>query len=139
MLLRDAEAVLDLPGIHTIARYPFALAAAGDAAVFHGRLDRAEQLCQEALDAASVPSDELAGLCLRGSRRVAYALGNASRAVEYLERVGELLPPLGNPSMLIWSSRRPRRLPIEQRTLPPVPPTQDERHLRWPARRAIPV
>ena len=46
--------------------------AAGAAASFHGMFDRAEQLCQEALDAAGEPDDELAGLAflVRGQRAV---------------------------------------------------------------------
>ena len=59
-VLRDAEAILDLPGIETIEHYPFVLAAAGGAAMLHGMFDRAEQLCQEALDAGGEPNDELA-------------------------------------------------------------------------------
>ena len=58
--------------------------------LFHGRLDRAEQLCRQALDAASVPSDELAAFIFRVRSRVAYSLGDVSRAVEYLEQRGEL-------------------------------------------------
>ena len=45
VLLRDAEAVLELPSIHTIQRYPFALVAGALPPLFHGRYDRAEQLC----------------------------------------------------------------------------------------------
>ena len=43
VLLRDAEAVLELPGIETIERYPFVLATAGAAAVLprHVRPSRA--------------------------------------------------------------------------------------------------
>ncbi len=49
-MLRDAEAILELPSIRSIERYPFALAAAASAALFHGALERSEQLCQQALD-----------------------------------------------------------------------------------------
>ena len=77
VLLRDAEAVLELPGIETIERYPFVLAAAGGAAVFHGMFDRAEQLCQEALDAAGEPNDELAGFAFMRTRH-ALSTGSAT-------------------------------------------------------------
>jgi tetratricopeptide (TPR) repeat protein len=60
-LLRDADAVLQLPSIHTIPRYPYAIMAGAVAALFHGRYDRAEQLCQQALDVAGEPDDELEG------------------------------------------------------------------------------
>jgi predicted ATPase/class 3 adenylate cyclase len=101
VLLSDAEAVLDLPSIDTIARYPLALAAAGNAAYFHGRLDRAEQLCQEALDAASVPSDELAAFTFVLRGRVAYSHGDANRAVEYLERAVSSSRRVGDLPMLV--------------------------------------
>ena len=61
VLLRGADAVLQLPSIHTIRRYPYAIRAGALAALFHGLYDRAEQLCRQALDAAGELDDELEG------------------------------------------------------------------------------
>ena len=103
MLLRDAEAVLELPGIETIERYPFVLAAAGAAAVFHGMFDRAEQLCQEALDAAGEPNDELAGLAFIVRAIARYGLGDVTGAVRYMERSVSAHRRFGDPFMLAFS------------------------------------
>jgi predicted ATPase/class 3 adenylate cyclase len=85
-LLPRAEAVLELPGIQTIERYPSVLAAAGGAAMFHGRFDRAEELCRQALEAAADPSDELAGFAFLVRGNAAYGLGDVDRAVGYMEQ-----------------------------------------------------
>jgi tetratricopeptide (TPR) repeat protein len=115
LLLRDAAAVLELPGIATIDRYPLVLRAAGAAALFHGMFERAEQLCQEALDAAGEPSDELAGLAFLVLGNARYGLGDLSGAVQYLERCVAAYRRVGDPFMLAFSlgalaSWRPRDL-----------------------------
>jgi predicted ATPase/class 3 adenylate cyclase len=86
VLLPGAEAVLELPGIHAIESHPSVLAAAAGAAMFHGRFDRAEDLCQEALDAVSESSDELAGFAFLVRANAAYGLGDVDRAVAYMEQ-----------------------------------------------------
>jgi predicted ATPase len=103
VLLRDSEAVLELPGIKTIERYPFVLAAAAAAALFHGMLDRADELCQQALDAASDPDDELAGFAFLVRGNAAHALGDTSRAVTYLERSVRSYRCAGDRFMLSFS------------------------------------
>ena len=103
MLLRDAEAILELPGIETIERYPFVLMVAGAAAVFHGMFERAEQLLQEALDAAGEPNDELASLAFIGRAIIRGGLGDVTGAVRYMERSVSAHRRLGDPSMLGFS------------------------------------
>jgi predicted ATPase len=85
-LLRNAEAVLELPSIHTIPRYPFALMAGALAALFHGNYDRAEQLCAQALAAVDRPDDELEGRTAFVRSNIARLSGDPSRAIEYQER-----------------------------------------------------
>ena len=103
VLLRDAEAVLDLPGIETSERYPFVLAAAGGAAALHGMFERAEQLCQEALDAGGESSDELAGFAFFVRAIALHGLGDLSRAVQDLERSVSAHRRFGDPFMLAFS------------------------------------
>jgi predicted ATPase len=103
VLLPDADAVLELPGIETIERYPFVLANAGAAAVFHGRFDRAVQLCQEALDAAREPSDELAGLAFFVRANALYGLGDLSGAVQSAEHSVNSYRRVGDPFLLGFS------------------------------------
>ena len=103
VLLRDAEAVLELPGIKTVEAYPFVLAAAGTAAVFHGRFDRAEQLCEQALDAAGEPSDKLEGVVFLVHANALYGLGELSDAIQYLERSVSARRRFGDPFMLAFS------------------------------------
>jgi predicted ATPase len=102
-LLRDAEAVLELSGIETIERYPFVLAAVAAAALFHGVFDRAEHLCQEALDAADEPSDELEGLVFLVRGNALYGLGDITSAVRCMERSVSARRRLGDPYMLAFS------------------------------------
>jgi predicted ATPase len=103
VLLRDAEAVLELPGIERIERYPFVLAFAGAAAVFHGLFDRAEQLCQAALDAASEPIDELDGVVFLVRGNALYGLGDMSSAVQSVERSVSARRRFGDPFTLAFS------------------------------------
>ena len=83
--LHNAEAVLQLPSINTIERYPFALMAGALAAMVRGNHARAEQLCAQALDAASAPNDELEGQAAVVRFNQALRTGDPSRAIEYLE------------------------------------------------------
>jgi hypothetical protein len=103
MLNTDAEAILELPGIDTIERYPFVLAQAGGAAAAHGMFERAEQLCQEALDAAGEPNDELAGLVFMFRAQARVGPGDVTGAVRYLERSVSAHRRLGDPFMLMVS------------------------------------
>ncbi len=99
----DAEAILELPGIDTIERYPFVLAHAGGAAVSHGMFERGEQLCQDALDAAGEPNDELAGLVFMFRANARLGLGDGTGAVRYMERSLSAHRRLGDPFMLMVS------------------------------------
>ena len=72
VMLRDAESILALPSIQSIERYPSALAAAACRACSTARSSAAEQLCQQALDAAGEPSDELLALILLTRGNIAY-------------------------------------------------------------------
>ena len=85
-LLRDAEAVLELPGIHTIPRYPFALMAGALAALFQGRFSRAEELCADALRAAQHPTDELEGRLAVVRANIARFARESSMTIEHQER-----------------------------------------------------
>jgi predicted ATPase len=86
-LSHDAEAVLELPNIQTIDRYPFALTAGALAAQFHGMWERAEQLCAAALHAVAEPDDELEGWTAVVRMNVArIAHGDLRVAIEQQER-----------------------------------------------------
>jgi len=106
-LLGDAEAVLRLPGIETIERYPFVLTAAGGAALFQGLFDRAAQLGQQALDTGDESDDVLVGFALIVSGNAFYALGDMTRAVECMERSVEARRRGGEP-LRIAPCTRPR-------------------------------
>ncbi|MEO5838483.1 MAG: BTAD domain-containing putative transcriptional regulator [Acidimicrobiales bacterium] len=86
LLLREAEAVLELPSIRTIERYPFALMAGALAAVSHGIWERAEQLCGKVLAATREPNDELAGWTATAQMNIARAAGDQRLAIEHQER-----------------------------------------------------
>lgn len=85
-LLRDAEAVLALPSIHTIPRYPFALMEGALAALFQGSYRRDEELCAETLRAAQHPSDEVESRTAFVRANIARFSGEPSRAIEHQER-----------------------------------------------------
>ena len=102
VLHRDAEAILDLPGIETSEQYPFVLAATGGAAALHGMFDRAEQLCGEALDAGG-ESDELAGLAFFIRAMAFHGLGDLSRTVQDLERSVTVCRGVGDPFMVSFA------------------------------------
>ena len=102
VVLRDAEDILDLPGITSIERYPFALAAGAAAALFHGAFDRAEQLCQRSLDMAEAPSDELRAQVLRVRGNVAYGRGDVSGAIDLLAQAASCHRRDGDTFMLAF-------------------------------------
>jgi predicted ATPase len=86
-LSHDAEAVLELPSIESIERYPFALAAGALAAQFHGMWERAEQLCTESLHAVADPNDELEGWTAVVRMNVArISQGDLRVAIDHQER-----------------------------------------------------
>jgi hypothetical protein len=60
-LLRDTDAVLQLPGIEDISRYAYALMAGAIAALFRGDWKHAEELCRRAVRAAGEDNDEVHG------------------------------------------------------------------------------
>ncbi len=103
VVLRDAEAVLELPGIETIELYPFVLAAAAGSALFHGLFDRADQLCQEALDASDGASDELAGVALLTRANARYGLGDMTGAMQGAEGAVNACRRFGDPYLLAFS------------------------------------
>ena len=103
VLLRDAEAILDLPGMETSERYPFVLAAAGGAATLHGMFERAEQLCGEALDAGGESNDELAGFAFFIRAMALHGLGDLSRTVQDLERSVTACRGVGDPFMVSFA------------------------------------
>jgi tetratricopeptide (TPR) repeat protein len=102
VMLRDAEAILALPSIQSIERYPLAVAAAASAALFHGALERSEQLCQQALDVADEPTDELLGLVLMTRGNAAYGMGDVSRAIELIGRAASCHRRDGDTFMLAF-------------------------------------
>jgi predicted ATPase/class 3 adenylate cyclase len=85
-LLGYTDAVLELPSIHTIERYPFALMAGAVAATISGSYARAEQLCVQALDAAGEPNDELEGRAAAVRFNVAIHGADPRGAIEHQER-----------------------------------------------------
>ena len=83
--------------------YPFVLAAAAGSALFHGLFDRADQLCQEALDASGGASDELAGVALLVRANTRYGLGDMTGAMQGAEGAVSACRRFGDPYMLAFS------------------------------------
>ena len=105
-LLRHTEAVLALPSIAVIERYPFALMAGASAAVGRGdtaRGDtaRAEHLCARALEATSEPNDELEGRAALVRFQAALVTGDRHGLIEHLERALHHFRRLGSPYRLV--------------------------------------
>ena len=101
VLLRDAEAVLELPSILMIERYPFALMAGALAAFSHGSYDRAEQLCGQVLAAADGRNDELAGWTTFVRAGVAHMYGDQGQAIEQWERALHYFRRVADPHYLV--------------------------------------
>ena len=69
-----------------IARYAFALTAGAFAALSHGRYNRAEQLCGQALDAAGEPNDEIQGRVAFVRATLARSTLDGTRAIALYEQ-----------------------------------------------------
>ncbi|HLM16871.1 MAG TPA: adenylate/guanylate cyclase domain-containing protein, partial [Acidimicrobiia bacterium] len=102
VMLRDAEAILALPSIRSIERYPLAIAAAASAALFHGALERAEQLCQQAWDAAGEPSDQLVAFLVLTRGNIAYGRGDLPLAVDEVEQAVSRYRQVGDTFMVAF-------------------------------------
>ena len=83
VILREAEAVLTLPGSDALARNPRVLVAGALAAVHRGNWQRAEVLCSRALDAVQEWNDEVIGWAAVVRASVALATDNPQRAIEF--------------------------------------------------------
>ena len=106
------------------------LVAAAAAAFFHGRLDRAEQLCQQALDAAGEPNDELGALTFMVRSHVALRARRREPAPSST-RSGRRAPAAASaicPCSFLVSTASPHSDPLPATS--PGPPMQDERHSR---------
>ena len=101
VLLPDAEAVLQLPGIETIEHYPFALAAAAAGALYHGRFDRIAPLCDDAVEHAGAHTDELAGFTALVRANALHR--DPGSAVVLLEQAVDSYRRAGDPYMLAFS------------------------------------
>ena len=96
-LLRDADAVLEIPSIRNIPRYAFAVMAVAYAAQLHGRYDRAEHLCEQALRYSQESNGELEAWAAAVRAQVAVATGDFNRAIEQQERAVANFRRCGNP------------------------------------------
>ncbi len=100
-VLHNAEAVLALPSVHTIERYPFALMAGALTAMVGGNNARAEQLCTQALAAASEPNDELEGQGAFVRFNLALRTGDPRGTIEYLEQAVRHFRGCTSPHLLV--------------------------------------
>jgi pentatricopeptide repeat protein len=82
-LLREAEAVLALPGSDSLARNPHVLVAGALAAAHRGDWQRAEVLCSRALNGVHESNDEVIGWAAVVRAGVALATDNPQRAIAF--------------------------------------------------------
>ena len=96
-LLRDADAVLEMPSIRNIPRYAFAVMAVAYAAQLHGRYDRADHLCEQALRYSQESNGDLEAWAAAVRAQVAVATGDFHQAIEQQERAVTNFRRCGNP------------------------------------------